>query len=236
VNPERRLAPIDASVLGAAAPEVLSRLDRLRAARRVSRQQARERAREHDFRGGGHLAEHLARIVILENRHRQLIDDVARIGAIDHVVKRGAGLELAVQDRPIDGRPSPVLGQQRAVHVQGPARSAIEHLGAEERAVVEGENEIGPQVGEPPQELRALGIAGFRHGQTVLARGVGDAREPTMLLRIILDRDDQRHLDLRRQQHLQAAHTDVVVAKHHRARAAHGSVVPRARSARSISV
>ena len=37
------------------------------------------------------------------------------------VVQRRAGFRLAMEDRPIDGRPAAVSGEQRPVHVERPA-------------------------------------------------------------------------------------------------------------------
>ena len=48
------------------------------------------RARQNDFRGNCHLAENIARLVVLEDGHRELVDDIASIGASIHVMQRGA--------------------------------------------------------------------------------------------------------------------------------------------------
>src|SRR5205807_10621059 len=60
---ERRPRPVDASVLGPAAPEILPGLDGLGPARRRAGDEARERARQHDLGGDRDLGEHLAGIV-----------------------------------------------------------------------------------------------------------------------------------------------------------------------------
>src|SRR5207249_2608038 len=116
---ERRPRPVDASVLGPAAPEILPGLDGLGSARRRAGDEARERARQHDLGGDRDLGEHLAGIVLEQDRDRLLIDDVARIRPRHHVVQRRAGLALAFEDGPVDRRAPSVLRQKRAVHVEG---------------------------------------------------------------------------------------------------------------------
>ena len=47
----------------------------------------------------------------------------------------------------------------------------------------------------------------------VLGRDGRDAAEPDVLVRVVLVRDDERDVDAAREQHLQAAHADVVICE-----------------------
>ncbi|WP_367304113.1 thiocillin family RiPP [Burkholderia multivorans] len=52
----------------------------------------------------------------------------------------------------------------------------------------------------------------------MLGRDRRDAAEPDVLVRIVFVRDDERDVDAAREQHLQAAHADVVIRENDRAR------------------
>src|SRR4051812_17388693 len=113
-----RPGPIDPAVLGAATSEVLTLLRRLGVARCRSRNQSRQRTSQYYFRRHGHLAIHGARIVVLQNRYGELVDNITRIRTLDHVMERGARLPLTMQDRPIHRRAAAISGQQRAMHIE----------------------------------------------------------------------------------------------------------------------
>src|SRR5213080_1273866 len=218
---ERRPRPVDASVLGPAAPEILPGLDGLGSARRRAGDEARERARQHDLGGDRDLGEHLAGIVLEQDRDRLLIDDVARIRPRHHVVQRRAGLALAFQDGPVDRRAPSVLRQKRAVHVEGATTGAVEQRLGQERAVIKGEDEVGLEALEPALEPGGVGLRGGDHVEPAVRRRGRDARIPRRLLRVIGDRDHERNLDTGGEQGLETADSDVVVGKNDRPLRAH---------------
>ena len=68
--------------------------------RRSARQQSGQRAGQHDLRGHGDFVHDLLGVVVLQDRHGLLIDDVAGIGTRNHVMERGAGLKLTAAEWP----------------------------------------------------------------------------------------------------------------------------------------
>ncbi len=75
--------PVDPAVFRTSPAEVLPRLELLRQPRRRAGDQTRQRARQNDLRGDRDLPENIAGLVILEDGHRELIDDIAGIRAGD---------------------------------------------------------------------------------------------------------------------------------------------------------
>ena len=122
VHLPRRPRPVDPAVLRPAAAEVAAgREVERRAARACRRAAAARRAASTISAAHGDLAEHVARGVVGQDRHRLLIDERAGVGLDRPCVQRRARLALAVQHRPVHRHAPAVLRQQRAVHVEGAA-------------------------------------------------------------------------------------------------------------------
>jgi hypothetical protein len=172
-----------------------------------------ERAVEKELRRGGHLAEDFDRAVVGQDRHRELVDDAARVGLLHHLVQRGAGHVLAAQHRPVHRHAPAVLGQERAVHVVGAAHGGGEDRGLQHEAVVEREDEIRRDALELLDELGRVRVRRRRHLDVVGARELGHALEPDVLVRVVLVRDDERDVHAVRQHHGEAAHAHVVVGE-----------------------
>src|SRR5579862_9276688 len=79
VNLERRTLPVDSSVLRSAPPEVLPRLHALRTTRCAAIDETGERAGEDELGSNRHLGEHLPRVVIYQDGHAHLVDDIAGV-------------------------------------------------------------------------------------------------------------------------------------------------------------
>jgi hypothetical protein len=228
VHRERVRRPVDAAIRRRAAPEVLTRYDRLRPARRGVCEQRRQRARQHALGRHCDLGVHLAGIVVHKDRHGLRVNDVTGVGALHHVVQRRAGLVLAAQDRPVDRCAAAVFRQQRAVHIERAAPRALQQRRAEQRTVIEGEHEIRAQLREQVVQLRLVRVARRQQPQPVVGGGGGDAGEPGRFLRIVGNRDHQRDVQPRRDQRLQTAHPHIVIGKDDRPARAH-SAAPRTR-------
>jgi len=112
---------VDRAVFRPSAPEVAAGGEVLRHELRGARAQRGERPLEDDLRRQRHALEHLARGVVRQNGYALPVDDAAGVRLCDHLVQRGAGLALAVQDRPVHRRAAAVLRQQRPVEVVRPA-------------------------------------------------------------------------------------------------------------------
>ena len=107
---------------------------------------------------GAHLHEpfvHRADRILRADRHADLPDDGPLVDFVVQQEGRDAGFGLAVDDRPVDRRGTPVLGQQRGVEIEGPQpRHGPDHLGQHP------EGDHDPQVGLPgPQCLDELRVA-----------------------------------------------------------------------------
>ena len=129
VDPSRRPAPVDLAVVGRAPAEVARLRVILRDARRAPRRQSSGYVSRISCRRRlGGLAVQVERRVVVADRDPPLGDDVAAVRLLHHVVKRHAGLGLAVDEHPVDRRAAAKLRQQRAVQVERAARRAIEQL------------------------------------------------------------------------------------------------------------
>ncbi len=69
-------------------------------------------------------------------------EDRPGVGALDHAMQGHPGLRFAVDQHPVRRGASAVARQRRTVQVVGAACGAGEQLGAEQAAVVEGEQEV----------------------------------------------------------------------------------------------
>ncbi len=107
------------------------------------------------------------------------------------------------------------------MNVQCAQPRGIQQVGANHGAKVEREHKVGPQLRDGLLELRSIHIVRRNDGQPIVRSRDRSARKPLGLVRIILCRDDQRHLDARREQDLQTPDANVVIRKHDRSRSAH---------------
>ena len=163
------------------------------------------------------------------------VDDVAGVGLGRHVVQRRAGFALAVQHRPVHRHAPAVLRQQRSVHVERAARRQRQQRARP--ACAGSRTRTGNPASSPRRGRRASGAFGSSGVMVAMpySRGRGgDAVEPDGFARIVLVRDDQRHLDAVGQQHLQAAHADVVVGEDDGAR--HGAGFPSSRASSTARI
>ena len=113
-----RFGPVDPAVFGFAAAEIAAVGQHVRVPRNVPGNHRGKRTPQGLLGRHRGLLEHFVRGVVRQDRHDGLVDDVTGIGLFDHLVQGGAGLGLAVQNRPVDGHAATVLGQQRTVHVE----------------------------------------------------------------------------------------------------------------------
>ncbi len=203
--------PVDDAVVGAAAAEIAAFVEILPATGRSAGEERRKRGVERHFRGERDLVEHVACRVVGKDRHGVLRDDVAAVRFLGHVVERRAGDALAMQHRPIDRRAAAILGQQRSVHVERAARRQCEQRRLQHPAIVEREDEIGPQRSDLADDLRVVGVVRRDHRNRMLGRCRRDRCEPDRLARRVLVRDDERHPNAVREQRLEATHADVVI-------------------------
>ena len=165
----------------------------LRSARRRARDERRKDTVEADLGRDGDLVEHFARRVVGQDRHRLRRDDIAGVRPLVHVVQRCAGVPLAVQHRPVHGRPSAVARQQRAVHVQRTARRDLQQRLLQHSPVVEAEQEIRRERPDSRDDVRMVRIIRRDPRQAQVVSDVGDALEPLDFRRVVVVRDDERH-------------------------------------------
>ena len=155
--------------------------------------------------------EHVHRRVVRADRHRLLVDDAPGIGLLDHLVQRHAGLALALEDRPIERRAPAVLGQERAVHVERAEPRVPQQRHRQHAAVVEGEDQVGLRLRH--RALEHCGVGVREHAQLFLRGKIEQARVPAALVRVVLVRDDERHLETGLEERGEAADAYVPVAE-----------------------
>ena len=99
------------------------------------------------------------------------------------------------------------------MHVECAARRELQQRERQHVPVVETEDHVGPCRLHPREHLGRCRIGRHDAGDAALGAQCRDRAEPDRLGRIVLVRHHQRHLDAARQQHLQAAHADIVIGK-----------------------
>ncbi len=157
----------------------------------------------------GHLVENLDRGFIRADRHGLLVDDAPGVGLLDHLVQGRAGLGLALQDRPVERRAAAELRQQRAVHVERTESRPLQDGHRQHAAVVEGEDQI--RVPDLP-----FNFIESRLGQDCKTAVTGKIEKtcvPARFVRVVLVRDDERHLDAGVEEDGETANSYVPVAE-----------------------
>ncbi len=152
VDGDRGLRPVDLSVLGPTAAEDRRPRRILGSPRRHSRAKERNGSPEERHRGGLEFAHQGKRRLPRSDRYALLGNDVAGVRALRHVMEGDSGLGLAVQDDPVGGAAPAVARQQRAVEVERSAMRDLEERRCEESPIVEGEEDVGPEVPNPLDE------------------------------------------------------------------------------------
>jgi hypothetical protein len=112
--------------------------------------------------------------VVGADRHRPLLEQVARVGLALHDVPGDAVLGGALQDGPAGGVQTGVPGQQRVVEVDGHPLGQREDVVREHPQVGDAEQVREPQRTQPLREAQAR----IDHGQAVPG---GPAAQPLVL-------------------------------------------------------
>ena len=98
--------------------------------------------------------------------HPALLDDVARVNLVLQEESGHTRLSITVHHRPVDGRGTTILGQQRSVQVEGAQRRhGPHHL----RQHSEGYHDVqvGPDGAQLVHKLLVLEVHGLQQGQTL---------------------------------------------------------------------
>jgi len=136
------LRPLDFAVGGSTAAEVRRFRGILRRARGRALLDPRENLVEHlPGRAGQFLVQASGRIHF-RNGNPLLGDDVACVWCSRHMVQSDPGFRLAVDQDPVDGAPSAILGQEGPVQVEAASRRDVEDRGLDHAAIVEREQDI----------------------------------------------------------------------------------------------
>jgi hypothetical protein len=213
VDGKRRLRPVDLTIRRPSAAEVGAGRQILRPQTGRAGQHGGQRPVKTDFRRHRHLAEHLDRRIVRQDGDGHLVDDRAVVRLFVHDVQRGAGLALAVQNRPVHRNATAVFGQQRTVQVEGALSRNVQQVFFQHVAVVEGKQEVRPGRRNLGHHLGRVGIVRGDEWNVVIGGEPGDAVEPDAFRRVVVVGDDQGDFHLVGEQHLEAAHADVVVGK-----------------------
>jgi hypothetical protein len=120
------------------------------------------------------------------------------------------------------------------VHVQRAARRERQQRRAQQLSIIEAEQEFRRQRADARDDAGIVGVARGDPADAEIVRDIGDALEPLRLRRVVVVRDDERHVDAVRAQHAQATRPDIVVAEYDGAgaRIRHGSRLQRRRARR----
>ena len=98
-------------------------------------------------------------VVGVVDRDRPLVDDVAGVHAGIEVEHRVAGLDLAVDDRPVHRRSAAVARQQARVESDRAESGQREQRLAEQARPADDEDEVGSQLGDPGDLLGPVHVA-----------------------------------------------------------------------------
>ncbi len=163
---------------------------------------------------GGLVEEALCCVVLVDGEFL-LADDVAVIGIRGHVMERDAGLLLAVDEHPVDRAAATIFWQERTMQVQATLGGNIENGGLDHVAIVERENDIGPELRYPMRPDRVVDVVGGEDGDIFRSGQLCHRAEPDVLGRVVLVGEDSDYLDTAFQQRLDADAPDVVICQDH---------------------
>jgi len=177
--------------------------------------QQRQGAVEHHRGRGDRLVEEGAGGVVVGDGELFLIDDVAGVGFLRHVMEGDAGFGFAVDDRPVDRHAAAVLRQERTVKVDAAVFRNGEQLLLDEIAIVEAEEEIRRHGADSADPDRVVDVLGGEDGDAAFAGEFRDGTEPDIFRRIVLVRENGADFESVPLQRFNAGPADVVIGQYH---------------------
>src|SRR5436190_3821072 len=148
VDPPGGLAPVDAAVVGPPATAIGGLRVVLRDPRRRAGADRGPDLPQEDLRLVDRAEEEVPGGVARTDRPGALGHDVAGVGRLHHVVQGHARLLLALDQRPVDGRPTPEPRELRAMEVERSARRQAQLGYGDDGAVVGGEDQLGLEAAD----------------------------------------------------------------------------------------
>ncbi|MPM97201.1 hypothetical protein SDC9_144374 [bioreactor metagenome] len=143
-----------------------------------------------------------------------MCDDVAGVGFGGHVMEGDAGFFFAVDERPVERHPAPVLWQQRTVQIDAAGGGDVEQFRLDHVAVVEGEDHIRLHRFDPRRPQRVIDVLRRKDRELLMRGQLRHRAEPEIFVRIVLMRENGLDFDPGMEQFLDADAADVVISEY----------------------